>query len=531
MREASAAKRPDDAARERGSSVDRRADEHSAAGSTGTRRHVQRRDADARGRDGATNATPTPVSGDVRDPGVPGAAAAMQAAGAPDAEAATGEKAEPAGKAVAGVPGAPGAAASNGAAGKAAMPEGVPGTTSPARTSRDTSVESATGVAAAPGGAHPARVSAVPDGHSNSASTGAGVVRSGASANGVAASGSSVPTMSATGASDLGVGSTAAGGAAPRPTSSPAATVAPASEPGSGAAEATGIPVPKGTAVAGKASSPDARADAAQTQHGSAEPARGGAASPGSLSDGVPSSIAPQPIARQPSAQAPTVQQSSTQQPSTLQPSATAQPGAQTATPRDGAGAQTVTSHESSAVVPSGGTDAAASLPPVSMPPSLSTTAQASAPAGPGRSDQPPLAAQLARPALTLAASGTPGSVTVHVTPDDLGQVTLRAQLHAGSVHVELFAAGDAGRDALRNALPELRRELAGQAPGTTVELSAGAPDDQRGSRRDEQHERASGGRAGRDIRIAAARAAPVAAASAPAPAQTGAGRGIDILV
>lgn len=531
MREASAAKRPDDAARERGSSVDRRADEHSAADRTGARRHVQRRDADARGRGGATNATPTPVSGDVRDPGVPGAAAAMQAAGAPDAEAATGEKAEPAGKAVAGVPGAPGAAASNGATGEAAMPEGVPGATSPARTSRDTSVESATGVAAAPGDAHSARVSAVPDGHSNSASTGAGVVRSGASANGVAASGSSVPTMSATGASDLGVGSTAAAGAAPQPTSSPAATVAPASEPGSGAAEATGIPVPKGTAVAGQAPPPDARADAAQTQNGSAEPARGGAASPGSLADGVPSSIAPQPITRQPSAQAPTVQQPSTQQPSTLQPSATAQPGAQTATPRDGAGAQTVTSQEPPAVVPSGGTDAAASLPPVSMPPSVSTTAQASAPAGPGRSDQPPLAAQLARPVLTLAASGTPGSVTVHVTPDDLGQVTLRAQLHAGSVHVELFAAGDAGRDALRNALPELRRELAGQAPGTTVELSAGAPDDQRGGRRDEQHERASGGRAGRDIRIAAARAAPVATASAPAPAQTGAGRGIDILV
>ena len=150
------------------------------------------------------------------------------------------------------------------------------------------------------------------------------------------------------------------------------------------------------------------------------------------------------------------------------------------------------------------------------------------------RADQPSLATQLSRPVVALAASGTAGSVTVHVRPDDLGPVTVRAQFDAGSVRVELFAGGDAGRDALRSALPDLRRELAAQTPGATIDVFAGAPQDQSAGQRAAQHGGRDGGSrggrdAGRDPRIRGVRVAAT-------PVPLGAGRsspthGIDILV
>jgi hypothetical protein len=103
------------------------------------------------------------------------------------------------------------------------------------------------------------------------------------------------------------------------------------------------------------------------------------------------------------------------------------------------------------------------------------------------------LTSQLSRPLFTLAAAG-PGVhvVTVDVAPEALGPVTVRAHVSAHGTHVEMFAASDAGRDAVRAILGDLRRDLAtaasttagGAGHQTSVDLSSqDQPSDGRGDR------------------------------------------------
>jgi flagellar hook-length control protein FliK len=63
--------------------------------------------------------------------------------------------------------------------------------------------------------------------------------------------------------------------------------------------------------------------------------------------------------------------------------------------------------------------------------------------------------------------------MTLSVTPDNLGPVTVRAHVSAAGVRVELFAPNDIGRDALRAILPELRRDLAGTGMNANLQLSS----------------------------------------------------------
>jgi flagellar hook-length control protein FliK len=63
--------------------------------------------------------------------------------------------------------------------------------------------------------------------------------------------------------------------------------------------------------------------------------------------------------------------------------------------------------------------------------------------------------------------------MTVSVTPDNLGPVTVRAHVGADGVRVELFAPTDPGRDAIRAIIPELRRDLAGAGLGGNLSLSS----------------------------------------------------------
>jgi flagellar hook-length control protein FliK len=99
-------------------------------------------------------------------------------------------------------------------------------------------------------------------------------------------------------------------------------------------------------------------------------------------------------------------------------------------------------------------------------------------PVGPASSVAPspqvPLAAQVAAPLFTLAGV-KPGEhvLTINVTPDNLGPVTVRAHVTVDSVRVELFAPNDAGRDALRAILPDLRRDLAGSGLNANLNLSS----------------------------------------------------------
>ena len=103
--------------------------------------------------------------------------------------------------------------------------------------------------------------------------------------------------------------------------------------------------------------------------------------------------------------------------------------------------------------------------------------AAANAPAftHPGR-----LTPQLAGPLFTLARAA-PGEhlMTLKVSPENLGALTVRAHIDAAGVRIELFAPGDAGRDAVRTILPELRRGLAESGLGAQLNLSQhGAPQD-----------------------------------------------------
>jgi flagellar hook-length control protein FliK len=105
-----------------------------------------------------------------------------------------------------------------------------------------------------------------------------------------------------------------------------------------------------------------------------------------------------------------------------------------------------------------------ASAPPAALAPTASA-APVPAPV--------PLQSQIAGPVFTLA-QGTAGeqTITITVTPENLGPVTVSARTSAGSMHIELFAPSDAGREALRVLLTDLRRDLAVAGIHTSLNLS-----------------------------------------------------------
>ncbi|MBA8814716.1 flagellar hook-length control protein FliK [Frigoribacterium faeni] len=143
----------------------------------------------------------------------------------------------------------------------------------------------------------------------------------------------------------------------------------------------------------------------------------------------------------------------------------------------------------------------AADEPPVTPAPAstlaaATAAAPAAAPAAPAVAPAPapaaasaasaapaPLAQQLARPLFTLAAAGHgTHTVTVTVAPDALGPVTVRAHVSASGMQIEMFAASDAGRDAVRSIIPDLRRDMGGAGLQTSIDLSSqNQPSDPRG--------------------------------------------------
>jgi flagellar hook-length control protein FliK len=73
---------------------------------------------------------------------------------------------------------------------------------------------------------------------------------------------------------------------------------------------------------------------------------------------------------------------------------------------------------------------------------------------------------------LAQAADGD-HSLTLTVSPESLGPVTVRAHISGGTIHIELHAPNDLGREALRAVLADLRRDLAAAAPHASLVLSA----------------------------------------------------------
>ena len=93
--------------------------------------------------------------------------------------------------------------------------------------------------------------------------------------------------------------------------------------------------------------------------------------------------------------------------------------------------------------------------------PTTATTAAAAPAAAPA--PPPPVAQQLGRH-LAVLHNAPDGSqtMTVVVTPDDLGPVTIAVTVTSGSLDLKLHGASEAGRHALLEALPDLRRDLQG---------------------------------------------------------------------
>ena len=91
----------------------------------------------------------------------------------------------------------------------------------------------------------------------------------------------------------------------------------------------------------------------------------------------------------------------------------------------------------------------------------------------PGLPAQPPLQHQIG-PHVQRLAAAAPGEhiLVLKVAPENLGPVTVRAHIGAEGLRIELFAVGEAGRDAVRAVLGDLRRDLAGTGLPGSLTLS-----------------------------------------------------------
>lgn len=110
----------------------------------------------------------------------------------------------------------------------------------------------------------------------------------------------------------------------------------------------------------------------------------------------------------------------------------------------------------------------------------------------PARQAAAPLPQQLGGHAFALAqsAADAPGgtsTITVTVAPDDLGPITIRASFAADGTRLEFFSSTDGGREALKQALPDLRREASSSGLSASLDLGTGTPEDRRDGRRDQQ--------------------------------------------
>ncbi|MCU1411755.1 MAG: hypothetical protein JWR04_2462, partial [Rhodoglobus sp.] len=100
---------------------------------------------------------------------------------------------------------------------------------------------------------------------------------------------------------------------------------------------------------------------------------------------------------------------------------------------------------------------------------------EVAAPAAPARAQAPDLVGQLSRPLQGLRSFGDGTHViSISVTPDSLGPVAVRAHVTGDSIRIELVAPTDQARAAIRDILPDLRRDLSGAGGQATLDLSSG---------------------------------------------------------
>ena len=132
------------------------------------------------------------------------------------------------------------------------------------------------------------------------------------------------------------------------------------------------------------------------------------------------------------------------------------------------------------------GDNPTALTPPAAPPAATPTTATAPltpSPAPPAAAVTQPLAAQMFRPLFSLAGAADGNhTLTISVTPDDLGPVTVRAHVSADGIRIELFSPSDGGRDALRQIMTDLRRDLAASGISANLDLSSKSQPDSGGT-------------------------------------------------
>ncbi|HET9143761.1 flagellar hook-length control protein FliK [Actinophytocola sp.] len=100
---------------------------------------------------------------------------------------------------------------------------------------------------------------------------------------------------------------------------------------------------------------------------------------------------------------------------------------------------------------------------PVTFPAPVAHTSHTAAAEAPARTEPaaaPPPAQQLSAEIVPLRNRDGEHTLTVQLHPVDLGPITVTAQVRGQDIQLDLGGATEAGREALRAALPELRREL-----------------------------------------------------------------------
>ncbi|MCS5522074.1 flagellar hook-length control protein FliK [Curtobacterium flaccumfaciens pv. oortii] len=256
----------------------------------------------------------------------------------------------------------------------------------------------------------------------------------------------------------------------PAPTTA-SATAAPQQTPASGGARQNAAGATTGTATTAVSPAGTASPAAAATIVAGATPATTTAATTAVSATTAATDVATTAPAAAPAIAAPAATRTTDGDTATVAPG---QAPVVTAAPAAGTGSRAGHGTEQQASTPGDpGLPAVAPSRGGETPFVMSTTPTA-APAATTAPAPAPLAQQLARPVFSLAQAG-PGEhvVTVQVVPDSLGPVTVRAHVTAHGMHVELFAASDAGREAVRQVLPDLRRDAAGTGVSTTLDLSS----------------------------------------------------------
>jgi len=183
------------------------------------------------------------------------------------------------------------------------------------------------------------------------------------------------------------------------------------------------------------------------------------------------------------------------------------------------------------------------SLAAPAVAPVVATSAPPAAPveASDSSSATPRAVAAQVSPAVIAIAQRPSGThrLTMTVHPESLGPVTVRAHIGVGGdVQVELLGATDAGRDALRAIVADLRRDLGAVMPNASLSLASSTGGE--AGAQDRGAQPGIGGREGDQPGAAAHHSgderAPRAASSAadqtvPATAHVASGAGLDIFV